>query len=139
VPNSKLSEAERIELFRKLACQFEQRDRQYAKEIQHYINALLQSASADDLGPIEVAMFAREVLEFAATFANAIEPYRHSLDWMGFATRLISVMHNSAVEVRRIAMESGVEMEDPEAIHDLKRTAEKDSLFEHFDFGGKKH
>ena len=139
MPNSKLSEAERIELFRKLACQFEQRDRQYAKEIQHYVNAVLESDTSRDLNAIEIALFAKEALEFAAQLHDVIGPFRHSVDWMGFASRLVSVTLNSAMEVRRIAEASGVEMEDPEAIGDLKKTAQQDRLFDEFDFDDKRH
>jgi len=136
MPKSKLTEAERKELFSQIAKQFEKRDILYAKEIQHYINAIVESD--DSLGPIEIALLAGEVLNFAGELSATLQPFRHSLDWLGFATRLVSVMQNSASEVRRIAHEAGVEMNDEEAIRDLKNTASSE-VFDSVDFGNKTH
>jgi hypothetical protein len=136
MPKSKLTEAERTELFSKIAEQFSKRDRLYEREIQDFVNAIIESD--DNLGPIEIGLLAGEVLKFAVDLTCTLQPFRHSLDWMSFATRLILVMLDSAKEVRRIASEAGVEMEDEEAIRDLKNSASGEQ-FDSIDFGTKTH
>jgi len=119
---SKLSNEERQALFAKIAISFEDRDRGYAFEIQHYINSILESG--EDFTPIEVLSIAQIAMEFAAGINATLKPFQHSCDWMEYATRLVAVMLNAAKVARQHAIDAGVDIDDSEQVRDLRESVE---------------
>jgi hypothetical protein len=121
MPNSKLTEQERKELFASLAVCFEARDTEYAYEMREYIQAIINSTDLEEHELIEVVQY---TLEFGAELSALLKPYQHSIDWMNYAARLVAVMLNSAKRIRQIAVDAGVDINDAESIIDLKKSAE---------------
>jgi|SRR6187431_1190722 len=119
---SKLSNEERQALFAKIAISFEDRDRGYAFEIQHYVNSIIENT--DDLTPVEVLLIAQVSMEFAAELNAILKPYQHSCDWMEYATRLVAVMLNAAKVARQLAINAGVDIDDSEQVRDLRESVE---------------
>ena len=126
MPKSKLTEAERIELFHRIAKRFERRDLEYAQTIEAYLNDI---ANSSKLSALEIGVLAHSILDFAAELNAALRPFQHSIDWMTFGTRLVSIMLNSAKDVRHMAEKAGVEVDDSEAIGDLRKSAERPEIF----------
>lgn len=121
---SKLSKEERIEFFNKIKTTFEERDYTYAIEIQDFINNVLKNENSRDFTEAEILLLAQTAIAFATDIKSILRPYQHSLGWMSFSARLISIVLESAIKAKRHATECGVDTDDPEQIDDLKATAE---------------